>query len=79
MMRPFGELLVALAGMVPARAGSRQAGLALRVSSLDLTLPIESRIEPGAELKASLPRGRLATGFDPPLGVLSARFETGEA
>ncbi len=74
-MLPFGELLVELAGLVPERAGSLAEGVALHVSSLHLTLPIESRIGPAGELSASLPRGRLATGFDPPLTAVTLRFE----
>lgn len=75
MMRPLGELLVALANEIPSGADSAQAGLSLSVQSLDIDLPVEAHIGPGAELSASLPRGRLATGFDPPLCKLMARFE----
>jgi hypothetical protein len=74
-MQPFGELIVGLAGLVPERAGSPGEGILLRVGGLDLTLPVESRIGEGGELFASMPRGRMATGFDPKLSTLSVRFE----
>jgi hypothetical protein len=73
-MRPLGELLVSLAGELGARAESAEAGLALAVTELDVVAPLEARLGAGAELTASLPRGRMATGFDPPLGRLTARF-----
>lgn len=78
MMRPFGELIVKLAGLVPERAGSPEAGVSLRVAGLDLSLPVESAIGHGGELAASLPRGRMATGFDPQLSTLTLRFEVCE-
>ena len=75
MMRPFSELLTALAERIEHAVASPEAGLALRVSQLDLEVPVVALIGPGGELTASLPRGRLATGFDPLLGKVSARFE----
>jgi hypothetical protein len=75
MMRPLSELLTALADRITPAVTSEEAGLALRVSQLDLELPVEAQIGPGGELAASLPRGRLATGFDPLLGKVIARFE----
>jgi hypothetical protein len=68
MMLPFGELLLKLAALVPVSGE-------LTVREMELTLPIESRIGHGGELRASLPRGRLATGFDPPLTQMALRFE----
>jgi hypothetical protein len=73
-MQAFGELIVHLARLVPERASAPGAALEVQVSALELTLPFESRIEHGGELLASLPRGRLATGFDPPLGNLSLKL-----
>jgi hypothetical protein len=75
MMLPFAELLVRLAELVPARARSPRSGVELSVSAMDLTLPIESRIVHGGELRASLPRGRMSTGFDPPLAQVTVRYE----
>jgi hypothetical protein len=74
-MLELGDLLVQLVSLMPARVASSEAQLALQTTSLDLTVPIESRIVPGGDLQASLPRGLLRTGFDPPLGQVVARFE----
>ncbi len=73
-MQAFGELIVHLASLVPERASAPGAALEVQVSALEVTLPLESRIEHGGELLASLPRGRMATGFDPPLGQLSVKL-----
>jgi hypothetical protein len=61
-----------LAG-VGALAPAPPSGLAL--TRLELDLPLEVRIGDGAVLLASLPRGRLATGFDLPRGRIRARLE----
>ena len=74
-MRPFGEILAALAGLAPTVSGSAAEGARLVASQLAVELPMEARIGQGGELTASLPRGRLATGFDPLLGRVTARFE----
>ena len=73
-MGPFDELIAALAGLVPAAAESAEAQLALTAADLQVDVPLESRIVDGGRLLASLPRGRVATGFDPPLGRMRARF-----
>jgi hypothetical protein len=73
MMLPFGDLLLKLAELAPPRTGNDE--IALEVSAMDLTLPIESRIGHGGELTASLPRGRWSTGFDPMLSQLTLSFE----
>ena len=78
-MRPFAEFIEALVEGLPQPAGSPEAGVVVRATDVDLTLPIESRIEPGGVLHASLPRGRMATGFEVPLGQFSAHFTLEEA
>jgi hypothetical protein len=78
-MRALDHLLVALTDLVPVGVGSKADDLFLHVRTLDLTLPVEARIESGGQLQASLPRGRLATGFDPRLARIHARFEVREA
>jgi hypothetical protein len=40
------------------------------VTSLDLDVPVETRLTEDGILLASLPRGILATGFEPPVGRL---------
>jgi hypothetical protein len=59
---------------VPLAVGDADAGLDVAIVELSIELPVESRIEPGAELHLCVPRGRLATGFDPHHGRLRARF-----
>jgi hypothetical protein len=71
---PFGAFLAQLAERVAGSAGGADEGVRLRVTSLDLDVPIESRIVGGGLLEASLPRGLMATGFDLPHGRVSARF-----
>ena len=73
-MTPICDLLTALVAGLPDPIGSEEAGVRVSLTDVDLTLPIESRIDRGGVLHAGLPRGTLATGFDPPLGRLSARF-----
>jgi hypothetical protein len=74
-MRGLEDLLVQLAALVPTRFASWEAQVMLEAAGLDVSFPIESRIVLGDGLQASLPRGRLSTGFDPPLGRVVARFE----
>jgi len=74
-MPPFADLIVGLASHVPTGSGSPESGALVSVAAMDLSLPLEARIAGGATLLASLPRGRLATGFDVPLGRLTAHFE----
>jgi hypothetical protein len=71
----FAELLVQLTDAVPIGAGGADAGIALDVVSMELELPLETRIVAGGDLEASFPRGRMATGFDPALARLAARFD----
>jgi hypothetical protein len=73
-LSPLGAFLADLAGPLVSGAGSPDEGARLRVTTLDLDLPIESRIVSGGVLQASLPRGLMATGFDLPHGRISARF-----
>lgn len=68
-MRALSELLVDLAESL---SGDRHDGVI--VVAVDLDLPVESRIGQEAVLAVSLPRGRLRTGFDGPVGRLRARF-----
>ena len=74
-LRPLAEVLDEVTAPLPLEAGAPGIGAMVTVSALDLELPLEMRIAAGAELRASLPRGRLATGFDVPLGRLVAHFD----
>jgi hypothetical protein len=71
----FEDLIVRLMDTVPLEAGDAdRAGFDLVVTSLDVDMPIEARIEHGAVLSGSLPRGRLKTGFQSPHARLVVRF-----
>jgi hypothetical protein len=67
-----------IAAGLPQSKGSPESGAVVSATDVELAIPLESRIGAGAVLHASLPRGRLATGFDMPLGRLEARFEASE-
>ncbi len=70
------DLLVGLAdsALDRAREASGDGAVAqIEVTAVQIELPIETRMIAG-RVEACAPRGRLATGFDMPLGRLKARF-----
>lgn len=73
-MQRLEDLLSDLLDALPPDAGGADDGVRVLVTSVDVDVPIESRIAPGGQLRACLPRGRLRTGFELPLGRLGARF-----
>jgi hypothetical protein len=73
---PLADLLVGVTAALPIAAGGETG---ISVVAMDLDLPVETRIDRGGELHASLPRGRMATGFDLPHGRVVARFEVVDA
>lgn len=72
-MIALAQLLVATIDELPIQGGE------LVVSSVDLELPIESRLGRHGRFEASWPRGRFGTGFDPPLGALVLRLTVEQA
>jgi hypothetical protein len=73
-VNPLGDLMIALLGALPPAAGHADGGATtVTVTDLDLTVPIESRIGHQGVLHASLPRGKMTTGFAVPLGRLQLR------
>jgi len=67
-------LLAALSQLAP--GGAVAPALAgLDVTRLEFDLPLEAQIAAGGELLTSLPRGLLATGFEPPRCRLRVRYE----
>ncbi len=75
-MQPLGDLLASLATSLPIGAGDPAVdGVAVAVTELHLAVPVETRIGGGGELRAQLPRGRMATGFQLPHGHIVARFD----
>jgi hypothetical protein len=73
-MNPLEELLLSLLDAVPLEAGGAAAGVHLEVETIEVAFPIESHLAPGGRFLASVPRGRIATGFDPPHGELAFLF-----
>jgi hypothetical protein len=73
MMVGFDQLLIELMRSLPTSAGDEDSQIA--VTDLDLEVPLEARIESRGTLKATLPRGRMSTGFDVPLARLRVRAE----
>ena len=74
-MTSLTQFIAALVAGLPAPVGSAETGTRVIATRVELDVPIESRIASGAELHASLPRGRMATGIFLPLGRIAARFE----
>jgi hypothetical protein len=77
-LRGIEHVLVDLADSILARAGGSEDGIEVHVTRFDLEVPCELRLNARAGMDASMPRGRLATGFDPPLGQLRAMFQEGD-
>jgi len=76
-MKTFVSFIEALVDSLPQPMSSPDSGALVRAIGVELTLPIEGRIARDG-LHASLPRGRLATGFSLPLGRVFARFAVRE-
>lgn len=73
-MTRLEDLLAAMIGELEVGSpGDPDLG-ALVISDVELAIPIESRVAADGALQASWPRGRFATGFDPPLGTLEVRI-----
>ena len=75
-MNPIGQLLCEMLDQLPLSDADSED--AVFVHDLHLKLPIETRIRQDGTLLATAPRGRLATGFDPQIGMLSINFERGD-
>jgi hypothetical protein len=73
-MNSFSEFIVALGDALLKVQDEPHAGTRLSVTTVDVDLPLEARLGSGAELRASLPRGFMATGFRQPLGRVVLRF-----
>jgi hypothetical protein len=73
-VKPIGAVLIDLLKDLPLETGEQADGIRVTVNTIDLQLPIETRLTGAATLLASPPRGVLATAFDPPLGCLKVRF-----
>jgi len=70
------RLITHLADAVAPNVPGVQA-LGLKVTDVDLVVPLESMPDPREVILVSIPRGRLQTGFERPLGELRLSFRQG--
>jgi hypothetical protein len=68
------KLIVSLIDHLPEDAGGHEAGVRVEIESVDLAIPIEARLDATGMIRASLPRGRLATGYDAVLCRMAVRY-----
>lgn len=74
-MNALETLLVALVDALPDDAGSELDGVRVELASIDLAIPVETHVDSAGLVRASLARGRLATGYDADLSRMSLRYE----
>ncbi len=72
-MSPIGRLLTEILDELPLSVTGDDESV--HVHNLDLRVPIATRIDTDGTLMATAPRGRLATGFDPLIGMLTVSFK----
>lgn len=73
-MTNLPTLLLEMAASLPPDQGGGDEGVAVSIETVGLRLPIEVRFDGHGRLGASLPRNRMATGFDTPVSILAATF-----
>jgi hypothetical protein len=69
------DLITGLAAGIPEDAGGSAEGVRVEITSVDLSVPIETHVDGDGLVRATLPRGRLATGHDLLLSQLVIRFD----
>lgn len=72
------QLILDFADGIPDDAGGPEAGVRVELTSVDLVVPVETRFGEDGLVRATLPRGRLATGHDPVHSHLALRFDRQE-
>ena len=77
-MTHLEELIVGFAAGIPEDKGGPEAGVRVEIVSVDLTVPIETHVGHDGLVRASLPRGRLATGYEVLHSQLVMRFDREE-
>ena len=79
-MTNLEALIVGLVDALPDDAGGPEAGVRVEMTAIDLAIPVETHVDSNGHVRASLVRGRLATGYDADLCQMSLRYErTGAA
>lgn len=76
-MSPLYLMLVELAEGLPEGAGTPELGVRIELSSAEVSVPIETRMGRGGMIEGCAPRNRWITGFQLPVGRLSASFSRG--
>jgi len=71
-------LIVGLVDSLPGDAGGPEHGIRVEITSVDLEIPVEAGVDAAGLVRASLPRGRLATGYDVELCRMALRFTVEE-
>jgi hypothetical protein len=74
-MRHLEDLIATLAGGLPGGLGGPESGVRVESTTVDLMVPVETHVDGGGLVRATLPRGRLATGWDPLHSRLTIGFE----
>ena len=78
-MTGLETLIVGLIESLPDDAGGPEAGVRVEIETVDLAIPIAAHVDGGGMIRASLPRGRLATGYDADLCRIGLRYARAEA
>lgn len=74
-MTPLAQMVLDLAdSLVFERHDDLESSTPVTVRALDLALPMETRLADRDVFRASLPRDRLHTGFERPLGRIRLSF-----
>jgi hypothetical protein len=72
------DLIIGFAESIPDDAGGPEYGIRVGITQIDLSVPIETHVDGRGMVRASLPRGRLATGYDVEHSQLVLRFDRQE-
>lgn len=77
-MTSLETLIVGLVDTLPGDAGGPADGVRVDLAAVDLEIPVEAHVDAHGEIRASLPRTRLATGYDSDLHRIGLRYERTE-
>ena len=77
-MTPLDTWLDGLIDAMPPAVGDPVTGDGIGIVDLHVELPVEARVD-GQGLHVTTPRGRMVTGFDPPLGRIRMRVRREDA
>ena len=78
-MTSLESLIVGLVDELPEDAGGPADGVRVELAAVDLAIPVEAHLDASGHVRATLPRSRLATGYDSDLHRIALRYERTEA